>query len=73
VEDFALTYTVFQAGFVVKTLLVTPLSHPPAPEKTKLFINVSHAEEVPVPTEEEAQRGMLHCVVAEIRQTMDKS
>jgi len=63
------TFANLQPGFVIKTTLQTLHAASSAPPLTKLFINVSSAEQVPPPSEEKANPL---CVVGSFESTTDK-
>jgi hypothetical protein len=58
-----------QPGFVIKTTLQTLHAASSAPPLTKLFINVSSAEQVPPPSEEKTNPL---CTVGAVQSTTDK-
>lgn len=58
-----------QPGFVVKTTLQTLHAATSAPPLTKLFINVSSADQVPPPSDENANPL---CAVGAAESTTDK-
>lgn len=61
-----------QASFVIKTQLQTPHLVTGTPPLTKVFINATYADEVPEQQDAEKLRGIVNCVVSDVRETADK-
>jgi hypothetical protein len=61
-----------QASFVIKTQLQTPHHLTGTPPLTKVFINTTYANEVPEQHDAEKLRGIVNCVISDVRETADK-
>ena len=63
---------VLQASFVIKSQLQTPHHLTGTPPLTKVFINATYANEVPEQHDAEKLRGIVNCVISDVRETADK-
>lgn len=61
-----------QASFVIKTQLQTPHLVTGTPPLTKVFINATYADEVPEQQDAEKLKGIVNCVISDVRETADK-
>lgn len=61
-----------QASFVIKTHLQTPHHLTGSPPLTKVFVNATYADEVPEQQDAEKLRGIVNCVISDVRETADK-
>ncbi|KAJ9098952.1 hypothetical protein QFC19_006176 [Naganishia cerealis] len=69
----AILTLISQASFVIKTQLQTPHHLSGSPPLTKVFVNVTYAAEVPEQQDAEKLRGIVNCVVSDVRETADKA
>lgn len=57
---------------MIKTQLQTPHHLTGTPPLTKVFINATYADEVPEQQDAEKLRGIVNCVISDVRETADK-